>query len=140
MNIWNYSFLIIKLVFSLLNFLVLFILSKIFVNKLFSIANSSLTIFAVVLLIIALIIPGFNKPEAPKFLSFTGNIKNINLTQETAKYFLLEEENNLEKYKTTSQGHYLNLSNLAIISEDEKKADHFLKMARYINPNIDFIE
>jgi len=140
MNIWSYFFLITRLVFSLLNFLILFILSKIFINKFFSVSSSFLTILSIVLLITALFIPEFNKPETPKVLSFSGDIKTVSLTQETATYFLLEEENKLENYTLISQDHYLNLSNLAFVSKDEKKADHFLKMARYINPNIDFIK
>jgi hypothetical protein len=139
MNIQSYVFLVVKLIFSLLNFLIAYLLGKVFVNKFFSTVNGSATVLALILVIIILIVPAFNKPKIPEYFSFSGDVKTINLTQQQAKDFLLNEDY-LDEYVLISQKQYLNLSNLAIISEDKQKADHFLKMARYINPNIDFIK
>ncbi len=141
MRLLSYLGLVSKLFFSLVYYLCLFFLEKIFANRFFLFINSLLTVFAFILLLIIFQTPGFIEPPKPKTLPIkqTDQVKTIKLSQEEARLLLqsnlipVTEENVSQKY-------YLNLANLNLVANDKQKADYFLKIARYINPNTNFIE
>lgn len=141
MRLLSYLGLISKLFFSLVYYLCLFFLEKIFANRLFLLINSFLTGLAFLLLLIIFQTPEFIKPPEPKTLPInqTDQVKTIKLSQDEARLLLqanlipIPEENVSQKY-------YLNLANLNLVANDKQKADYFLKIARYINPNTSFIK
>lgn len=134
----SFALLVLKLVFSLVFYLLLFFLEKIFANKFFLRINIGLTSVALILLVINTFTPGFNKPEEPSKLTLSDeNVKIIEISSQEALNII----NNIEhEKKLVSQKFYLNLANLSLVGEDKKTADYFLQTVRYINPNSDFIE
>ncbi|MCC6711168.1 MAG: hypothetical protein IT416_02325 [Candidatus Pacebacteria bacterium] len=133
-----------KLSLSLLSYLGLFLLEKIFVNKFFLVVNSLLTFLAVVFLLVINQTPSFIPETAPSLLII--NQENTDLTQvsfttQEVQAFLAQQ--NFTETATNryfSQTYYLNLANLNLLAKDQQKADYFLKIARYINPNTDLIK
>jgi len=133
-----------KLSLSLLSYLGLFLLEKIFVNKFFLVVNSVLTFLAVVFLLIINQTPSFIPETAPSLLII--NQENTDLTQ--VSFTTQEVQAFLAQHNFTetapnhyfSQTYYLNLANLNLLAKDQQKADYFLKVARYINPNTDLIK
>ncbi len=133
-----------KLSLSLLIYSGVFLLEKIFVNKFFLITNSAITLLAIVFLLIIKQTPSFVPETPPNLLTINQEsqaVTTLNLTTQEAKVFLAENsfaETTQNQY--FSQNYYLNLANLNLLAKDQQKADYFLKIARYINPNTDLIK
>ncbi|MFZ5438302.1 MAG: hypothetical protein ACOZAK_04600 [Patescibacteria group bacterium] len=141
MRLLSYFSLVGKLFFSLVYYLCLFFLEKIFANKFFLITNSLLTGLALLLLLVIFQTPDFIPPPEPKILPInkTDQVKTVKLSQQEA-HLLLQANLIPSIEENVSQKYYLNLANLNLIASDKQKADYFLKIARYINPNTSFIE
>ena len=136
----SFVVLVLKLVFSLFFYLVLFFLEKIFPNKFFLSTNIALTILVVGLFIFTIFTPSFDKPEDPQYLNFPSENNQIKIIKITSKEAFSILENFNKNDDNYSQRYNLNMANLSLVGKDKKIADYFLKTARYINPNSELIK
>ena len=134
----SFVILVTKLGLSLLFYLVLFLLEKIFANKFFLVTNSLLTLIVLFFLVFLLKTKPFIPPESPQLLSLADS-QTLKLTKDQANQ-LLTQQQTFNEVNLVSQKYYLNLANLNSLAGDKQKADYFLQIARYINPNSDLVE